>query len=71
MSKDILRAKEAPDFIVDRDIGALINTNRRALEAHKQRRARNRKVDSLEERLDRLEIGLQQLFDLLTDKIHK
>lgn len=71
MSKDILRAKEVPDFIVDRKVGALINTNRRALEAHKQRRERNRKVDRLEERLDSIEKNLaniNQLLDRIANK---
>ena len=56
-----VRAKEAPDFVVDRSKGALINTNKNALQAHKLRKAREKRLDRLESRVDEMQESLNRI----------
>jgi ribosomal protein L14E/L6E/L27E len=56
-----VRAKEAPDFVVDRSKGALINTNKNALQAHKIRKTKEKRLDQLERRVDQMQESLNRI----------
>jgi hypothetical protein len=54
-TQEVHRALEAPDFVVNQDDGALLNTNRSALENYRLQRANARKNRQLFARVDKLE----------------
>lgn len=64
----IIRAKQAPDFVVDRSKGTLINTNKKELEAYKSRRTQLRKNKELSQRVDALEHKLELAIQLLSQQ---
>jgi len=70
-NEEITRAAEAPDFLVDRDIGALLNTNSKALAAYRVQRERARKNRELEARVNRVESKLDDILSLLTQVLKK
>lgn len=74
-TRTVNRAKEAPDFIIDGESGALLNTNNTGLAAYRERRALERKksieFDNLKERVNHIEGSLnriEQLLALITTK---
>ncbi len=71
MTEEITRAAEAPDFLVERDVGALLNTNAKALSAYRMQRAEVRKARENSERLDRLEAGFDEIKSLLLQVLNK
>ena len=72
MNEDnVTRAKEAPDFIIDADTGALLNTNARALQSYRVRRTQMQQMQSDRERLDRLESRFDRIEQLLLKVLEK
>lgn len=59
------RAKEAPDFVVDENRGALLNTNANALKAYKTKRLNRRTMSAVPQRLDRLEQEMGDIKSML------
>lgn len=66
----VIRAKDFPDFVVDRRHGSLINTNVQKLLAYKEERSKMRimqdnsqRLDSLENDIRDIKIMLQQLVE--------
>jgi len=68
---ELKRATEAPDFVVDEDAGALLNTNTRGLEAYRTQRNIARQQADTQSRLDRLESTIDELKDLLVKALNK
>lgn len=66
----VFRAKEYPDFIVDRRHSVLLNTNQGKLASYKQERKRLQEVQLNNNRLDRLEGELSEIKQLLKDFIN-
>jgi hypothetical protein len=72
MNEDhVTRAKEAPDFIIDEETGALLNTNARALQGYRVKRAQMRQQQLDRERLDRLESRFDRIEQLLLKVLEK
>lgn len=65
-SEPIVRAKGYPDFVVHRDRGTLINTNRNKLLAYKIERDKVALMHANRDKLDRLEKDVQTIKNLLT-----
>lgn len=65
------RAMEAPDFIIDEKTGALLNTNARALQGYRVKRAQMLQMHSDRERLDRLEQRFDRIEQLLLKVLDK
>ena len=65
------RAAEAPDYIVDRTLGALLNTNARALRGYRAQREQMKKVRSDRSRIDRLEDSVARIEQLLIKVLEK
>jgi len=70
LEKCVFRAKEYPDFIVDRKHGVLLNTNQNKLEIYKRERKRLREAQLNNNRLDRLEDELGEIKSLLKELVH-
>lgn len=68
---NVIRAKEAPDFIIDADTGALLNTNARALQGYRIKRNQMRQIQSDRERLNRLESRFDRIEQLLLKVLEK
>ena len=71
MDEPIKRAAEAPDFIVDEDRGALLNTNGKGLQAYRQQRNEARKNRDVHARMERLEASVDELKALLIKALSK
>jgi hypothetical protein len=69
--EQVNRAKEAPDFLIDQENGALINTNNRALQGYRAQRQQMRKVQSGAARLDALEAQMNRIEQLLIKVLDK
>lgn len=67
----VKRATEAPDFIVDEDRGALLNTNMKGLQIYRQQRMEARKNRDVQSRMDRLEASVDELKALLIKALNK
>lgn len=67
----VTRAVEAPDFIVDSDRGALLNTNGRALDAYRKQRDIARRNAAMDARLQKLEGTVDEIKDLLIKALNK
>lgn len=65
------RAEEAPDFVKDEDLGALLNTNNRGLKAYREQREAMRRNLSLQSRIDMLESNLDQIKELLQQALKR
>lgn len=65
------RAAEAPDYLVDEDRGALINTNIRALDAYRKQRASGNRVVDLEKKVDLLTRELNEMRELVATLVRK
>jgi hypothetical protein len=61
----MLRAKEAPDYLVDSSTGAMINTNNASLRAYKLKRDHSRKMTGMADRVERLEQDMGDIKVLL------
>jgi hypothetical protein len=61
----MLRAKEAPDFLVDTNNGSMLNTNTNALDAYKRKRDYDRKMMGMVDRVERLEQNIGEIQSLL------
>lgn len=70
-NEPVTRALEAPDFIVDEDRGALLNTNDRSLDAYRKQREQARKNVDMQERLTVLESSLEEIKVLLQQALTK
>lgn len=65
MTEEIARAADAPDFLVDREVGALLNTNDKALDAYRAQRSATRRNRELAARVDRIESSIDEIKTLL------
>lgn len=65
------RANEAPDFVVDEDHGALINTNANGLAAYKAARAAAIRNNDVYNRVERLEDAVNRIEQLLLRVLEK
>lgn len=65
------RAREAPDFIIDSEAGALLNTNNKGLQQYKLQRRNMKKSQSDSIRIDALESKLDRLEQLLLKVLEK
>jgi len=63
----IFRAKEYPDFTVDRNHGVLLNTNISKLEAYRRERQRLQESKLNNNRINKLEQDLTEIKQLLKD----
>lgn len=70
-SEQVNRAKEAPDFIIDENNGALINTNNKGLAAYRVQRKQMLKMRTDADRLDKLETDIAQMKELLIRILNK
>lgn len=61
----VFRAKEYPDFTVDRSHGTLLNTNKGKLEAYRRERKRLQESQINNDRICRLEQDLAEIKQLL------
>lgn len=59
------RAKEAPDYLVDSNTGAMLNTNNRALVAYRKKRVYTNRMVSMVDRVDKLEQDMGEIKSLL------
>lgn len=66
-----VRAKDYPDFIVDRDHGLLLNTNRERLAAYKAERERLSTSRKNKERLDAMENDIQDIKQMLAQLLER
>jgi hypothetical protein len=64
-SESLRRAKEAPDYLVNQENGALLNTNRLALVAYKKKRQHNRRMAGMADRVEQLEKDMGDIKALL------
>ncbi len=67
----VKRAVEAPDFVIDEEHGALLNTNTRALLAYKTQRREAMKAREMYARMDRIEHTVDELKELLLKVLNK
>lgn len=68
---DLKRAKEAPDFVVDEDAGALLNTNEKGLDAYRRQREIARKNRRLETEVQDLKAQMSRIEQLLIKALQK
>lgn len=66
----IFRAKENPDFVVDRNRSTLLNTNKGKLSVYKRERQRIQESRLNTDRIDKLEQDLSEIKQLLRDLIN-
>lgn len=66
----VFRAKECPDFVVDRRHSVLLNTNKTKLEAYKRERKRLQENQLNNNRLNKLEHELGEIKQLLRELIN-
>lgn len=66
----IFRAKDHPDFVVDRNHSTLLNTNQSKLEAYKRERKRLQEAQLNNNRLNKLENELVEIKQLLRGLIN-
>jgi hypothetical protein len=59
------RAKEAPDYLVDRSNGAMLNTNNQSLAAYRKKREHTKKMARVADRVERLEKDMGDIKALL------
>lgn len=70
-SKEVVfRAQAYPDFIVDRQHGVLLNTNRSKLESYKRERKRLQEIALNNNRLAKLENDVGEIKQLLKDLVN-
>ena len=67
----VKRAVEAPDFVIDEDRGALLNTNNKGLQAYRQQRIIAQKNREMQARMTRLESSVDELKALLIKALNK
>lgn len=65
------RAKEAPDYVVDDNRGALLNTNSTALDAYWKKRATRRRMSNMSERMDKMEQDVGDIKSLLLQLLER
>ena len=70
MPEPIFRAKENPDFVVDRNRSVLLNTNRGKLMAYKHERKRLQEARLNNDRINKLEQDLDEIKQLLRNLIN-
>lgn len=70
MSDPIFRAKEAPDFVVDRNRSTLLNTNKGKLQVYKRERERIQESRLNNDRIGKLEQDLSEIKQLLRELIN-
>lgn len=70
-TEQLPRAAEAPDFLLDKDVGAMLNTNENALAAYRKQREHARRNSVLALRVDVLESKLDTVLALLTQVLNK
>jgi len=68
---ELKRAAEAPDFVVDEELGALLNTNSKGLQAYRTQRDVARQQVATQSRLDRLEETIDELKLLLLKALNQ
>lgn len=71
MEEHLKRATEAPDFVVDDDHGALLNTNIKGLQAYRQQRLAALKNLGMLARVERLENSIEEIKELLIKALTK
>lgn len=71
MEENLKRATEAPDFVVDDDRGALLNTNVKGLMAYRQQRLAALKNLGMQQRIERLENSIDEIKELLHKALTK
>jgi len=71
MDDNLKRATEAPDFVVDDDRGALLNTNTKGLLAYRQQREAAIKNLGMQSRIEKLENTIDELKELLYKALNK
>lgn len=59
------RAKEAPDFMIDDEAGALLNTNNKGLHLYRMQRQQAKKMRTDSARIDKLESDMAEIKALL------
>jgi hypothetical protein len=64
-SENLRRAKEAPDYLVDRSNGAMLNTNNQSLAAYRTKRAHTKKMARVADRVEQLEKDMGDIKALL------
>lgn len=69
MTEPIFRAKDCPDFIVDRRHSILLNTNQNKLVAYKRERKRLQESSLNSNRISKLENELSDIKQLLRELI--
>lgn len=70
MIEPIFRARECPDFVVDRNHSVLLNTNQSKLEAYKLERKRLQEASLNNNRINKLENELSEIKQLLRELIN-
>lgn len=71
MTEPVKRAAEAPDFIVDEDRGALLNTNQKGLQAYRLQREEARRNRAMHARMEKLESSVDELKNLLIKALNR
>jgi len=68
---DYTKVNDHPDLVKDNNTGAILNTSTSALEAYKRQRDHLNKINTVEDRISRLEDGMSEIKDLLKELLGK
>jgi len=68
---DYTQVNDHPDLVKDNNTGAILNTSTSALEAYKRQRDHLNKINTVEDRISRLEGGMSEIKDLLKELLGK
>jgi len=68
---DYTKVNDHPDLVKDNNTGAILNTSTSALEAYKRQRDHLNKINTVEDRISRLEGGMSEIKDLLKELLGK
>ena len=68
---DYTKVNDHPDLVKDNNTGAILNTSISALEAYKRQRDHLNKINTVEDRISKLEGGMSEIKDLLKELLGK
>jgi hypothetical protein len=71
MNERFYKIEDNPNLVKDSETGAVINSNASALEAYKKQRAHLNKINTVEDRIGKLEDNMSEIKDLLKELLGK
>ena len=71
MTEKYVKIEDQPHLIKDVETGAILNTNLNSLDAYKKQRDHLNKINTVEDRIGKLENNMSEIKDLLKELLGK